>query len=658
MGYKTPRRKKRLRLPVRSKDQIEGTLLMKKNNRFHVRDSSTDESYRISVRETRKAFVGDKVQCSISPKGWAKILEVLESNTSNFIGKLEKFPGGYKALPLDSGKYNYVLILGKIPKNIKHSSFVKIKVTHQPSRNSPAKGFVEKGIDSSNPETTANEIAISRFNLRNNWEKNVINELKKLKRPQKNESNRKDLSHLPFVTIDGKGAKDFDDAVFAEENNEGLNLYIAIADVSHYVKPGSFIDAEARKRGTSVYFSNKVIPMLPEELSNDLCSLRPDEKKLCLVCKIELDLSGELKDASFFKAIINSQERLTYEETSKFFEENDYPNHLSSSFKPLKRIYDLLKQKKISRKALELDIPHFSPKIKNGEIKRFERNKQKISHQIIEECMLLANICAAEIIIRSGMDSIFRVHPKPDSINIEQLESFVRSKRINIKIRREGNVEDFYKLIKLSQNRKDKEDIHMQILQSLNLAYYSENSLEHFALAYENYTHFTSPIRRYPDLMIHRAIKVLLRQNSSEELKLSKTNKTRINLKSYPYSQKDISEIASLSSYKEREAEKASRDAINTLKCELAAKNRQKTFKGKISGITNFGIFIFLEELGIEGLCHLKNLPKNDYFVFDQESKSLVGRSSGKGYFLGDMVSARIKEVDIPMQRIDLDIKR
>ena len=658
MGYKTTRKKKRLRQSKRSRNQILGILLKKKNNKFHVKDSYTEESYKISVREIRKAFIGDKVQCSISPKGWAKIQKVIESNTSNFIGKLEKSSRGYKALPLDSGKYNHVLLKGKIPKNINLSSFVKIKVTQQPSESSPAKGFIEKAIDSSAPETTANEMAISRFNLRNNWDKNVINELKKLKRYEDNESNVKDLTSLSFVTIDGKNAQDFDDAVYAEDSKSGFNLYVAIADVSHYVHAGGFIDEEAKKRGTSVYFTNKVIPMLPEKLSNELCSLRPKEKKICLVCKIELDVLGEVKDASFFRADIKSQGRLTYEESSKYFEENSYPDHLSASLKPLKKIYDLLKEKKISRKALELEIPNFSPKIKNGEIKRFVRDKRRISHRIIEECMLLANICAAQLILKSEIPSIFRVHPKPDAINIEQLESFVRSRKINTKIRREGNIEDFYNLIELSQDRKDLEDIHMQVLQSLNLAYYSKESLEHFALAYKTYTHFTSPIRRYPDLMVHRAIKELLSQNSSEELKMSKVRKMKVNFKNYPFKQQDVSEIANQSSHKEREAEKASRNAINTLKCELAAKHIQKTFKGKISSITNFGIFIFLEELGIEGLCHIKKLPKNEYFIFDQDSKSLIGSSSGKRYSLGDIVSARINEVDIPMQRIDLGITK
>ena len=219
-------------------------------------------------------------------------------------------------------------------------------------------------------------------------------------------------------------------------------------------------------------------------------------------------------------------------------------------------------------------------------------------------------------------------------------------------------MEDFYNLIELTSNRKDAEAIHMQILQSFNLASYSNECSGHFALAYESYTHFTSPIRRYPDLMVHRAIKQLLKQSLKKELKISEIQKTKIIEKDYPFNQEEVKQIAEQSSIKDREAEMATRDAMNTLKCELALKHRQKTFKGRIVGITNFGIFILLQDLGIEGLCHIKNLPNNDYFVFDQITKSLVGRSSGKGYFLGDIVSARIKDVDVSLQRIDLDITR
>ena len=662
MGYKplSRSRKKRLRKSKKNHSKVVGLLQKSKNNRFRVKVLSREKTYKISVRELKKAFIGDKVLCSLSPIGWAIIEKVLESNTYRFIGRIEKFGKSYKASPLDSGKYNYVNIIGKLPKNLKPSSLAKIKVTEQPTISSPAKGYIEQILDESNSESKANEIAISRFNLRTTWSRNIINELKKIKKLDSFSSGlRKDLSHLAFVTIDGKDAKDFDDAVFAEKNKKGnFNLYVAIADVSHYVKVGSYIDQEARKRGTSIYFTNQVLPMLPEEISNELCSLNPDERKVCLVCKAEIDKNGTLMEAVFFEGIIESKERLTYEETNKFFEKKEYPEHLANSLRSLKEIYDLLKVKKISRYALELIIPDYIPKIQNGKIEKFVKTKRNTAHKVIEECMLLANISAAKILSKSKLPSIYRIHPKPDILSINQLQAFVRSRSINIKIRPEGLVEDFSNLIELVADRKDREAIHMQILQSLNLAIYSAKLSEHFALSYSAYTHFTSPIRRYPDLMVHRAIKGLLSQNQSGKLKINEIKKTNLNVKKYPFKLEEIKKIADLSSTKEREAEGASRNALNTLKCELALKHRQKSFQGNISGITNFGIFIHITDLGIEGLCHIKNLPKHDYYLFDEDSKSLIGKSSGQGYYLGDPVSARIKNVDVLLNRIDLDITR
>ena len=306
MRHKVSKRKKRLRRIKKPSSRIVGILQKTKSNKNRVKNVSTEESYKISVRELRKAFVGDKVQCSLSPKRWVQIEKVLEPNTSVFIGKLEKFGKGYKALPLDSGRYNYVNISGSIPASLKTSNLAKVKVTQQPTPNSSAKGYIEEMLDSSHPETAANEIAISRFNLRHKWNRNIVNELKNIQRSDLPKSNtRIDLSTLPFVTIDGKNAQDFDDAVYAETTNTGgFNLYVAIADVSHYIKVDSFTDLEARNRGTSIYFTNKVLPMLPGEISNKLCSLRPKEKKACLVCRAELDNKGKLKEAYFFEAII------------------------------------------------------------------------------------------------------------------------------------------------------------------------------------------------------------------------------------------------------------------------------------------------------------------------------------------------------------------
>ena len=659
MGPKTYPSKKRRRR-TNSSRKVVGYLKKSKINRFAVFDDKTKTYFKIASKELRKGFLGDKVECSLNQRGWVVIDKVIESNTNYFIGRIEKAGGRVKAFPLGSGRFSAVVIRGKISKKIQRDDLVKVKITRQPMNNFYATGKIDSVLDKSNQETKANEIAILKFNLRTNWSKRIINELRLLTKKDVDHSPfRKNLTKLPFVTIDGKDAKDFDDAVYAEKDNKGIfSLYVSIADVANYVNTESFIDKEAKKRGTSTYFTNRVLPMLPEQISNELCSLKPNEERKCLVCKIKLDKEGTPKETVFFEGLIKSRARLTYSKVSEYFETEDYPKKYGSSLKCLKEIFGLLKEIKKERGALDLDIPGYVPMSVEGKVYKFIKVKRNLAHKVIEECMLLANISAAEILRKSNIPSIYRIHPKPNYQNIKGLEAFSRTRSINIKIKPEGNVKDFYKLAEIALGRKDKEIIHMQILQSLNLATYSEKPSEHFALAYNLYTHFTSPIRRYPDLMVHRAIKALLRQSPNNKISLKEVHQDKGEKKNYPYNWEDIAGLAYDSSLKERLAEEATRDADNTMKCELALEKIDKVFHGSISGITNFGIFIHLKDLGIEGLCHISNFPNNDYYFFDEISKSLVGRNSGQGYFLGNSVSVKIKNVEVSSHRIDLEITK
>ena len=594
MGPKAYPSKKRRRR-TNSSRKVVGYLKKSKINRFAVFDDKTKTYFKIASKELRKGFLGDKVECSLNQKGWVVIDKVIESNTNYFIGRIEKAGGRVKAFPLGSGRFSAVVIRGKISKKIQRDDLVKVKITRQPMNNFYATGKIDSVLDKSNQETKANEIAILKFNLRTNWSKRIINELRLLTKKDVDHSPfRKNLTKLPFVTIDGKDAKDFDDAVYAEKDNKGIfSLYVSIADVANYVNTESFIDKEAKKRGTSTYFTNRVLPMLPEQISNELCSLKPNEERKCLVCKIKLDKEGTPKETVFFEGLIKSRARLTYSKVSEYFETEDYPKKYGSSLKCLKEIFGLLKEIKKERGALDLDIPGYVPMSMEGKVYKFIKVKRNLAHKVIEECMLLANISAAEILRKSNIPSIYRIHPKPNYQNIKGLEAFSRTRSINIKIKPEGNVKDFYKLAEIALGRKDKEIIHMQILQSLNLATYSEKPSEHFALAYNLYTHFTSPIRRYPDLMVHRAIKALLRQSPNNKISLKEVHQDKGEKKNYPYNWEDIAGLAYDSSLKERLAEEATRDADNTMKCELALEKIDKVFHGSISGITNF-VFLFI----------------------------------------------------------------
>jgi ribonuclease R len=542
-----------------------------------------------------------------------------------------------------------VAISGDVPKKINPSSLVKVKMSKQPVEGQLAEAYIERTFTSG--LELAYEIAISNHKIKTDWPKPVINEANKLKIDKEGNGQYEDLRDKTFVTIDGKSAKDFDDAVLGEKDKEGnYILYVAIADVARFVKQGSAIDLEAAERGTSVYFTQRVVPMLPEIISNDLCSLRPNEDRFCLVCKTIVDKNGKLQDSTFFEALINSKARLTYEKLSNEIEQNKLNKIYSKSIKNLLEIYERLKGNKEIRGALELEVPFYVPQFSNNKITKFLSSPRTLSHLMVEEFMLAANIATAEICLKFNMPSLYRVHPKPDLLKISHLRDFVRSRRINVKLDEGNSVSQLSKLVEIVEDRKDKEIIHLQILQSLSLATYEAKVSEHFALGYKAYSHFTSPIRRYPDLILHRTIKKLIEANNG-----TISCNDRINTKSF-YSQDSLEKLAIECSTKERDAEKAERDALNHLKCEFAYENIGSTFKGQITGVTNFGLFIHLQEANIEGLCHIKHLPKNEYYVYDEPSQMLQSNSSKHSYSLGDFLKVKIEKVDVFSQRVDLRI--
>ncbi len=622
----------------------------KKSKGFYVEDNR-ESQFKLGKKEIYKIMPGDTVKFSLGKREWAFIEEVIERNTREFIGSV--FTRGKKIYASPIGYENdiRVAITGDIPNKLNPGSLVKVKITQQPEAGKLAEAYIERtftgGLE------LAYEIAISNYKLNPTWPKSVISEANKLKFAEEKDVNFEDLRNKTFVTIDGKNAKDFDDAVFGENDKDGnYILYVAIADVARFVKQGSVIDQEASERGTSVYFTQKVIPMLPEVISNDLCSLRPNEDKFCLVCKTIVDKNGNLINSTFFEAKINSKARLTYEKLSKDIEQNKLNETYAKSIKNLLEIYKRLKSNKDHRGALELEVPFYVPKFKENKITKFFSSPRTISHMMVEEFMLAANIATAEICLKLNMPSLFRVHPKPDILKIKNLTSFLRSRRINAKLDDGNSVNQLSKLVGIVDDRKDKTIMHMQILQSLSLATYEAKVSEHFALGYKAYSHFTSPIRRYPDLIVHRTIKKLIQINNG-----AISSKDRIVSKG-PYTQDKLEKLAIECSKKERNAEKAERDALNHLKCEFASENIGNFYNGQITGVTNFGLFVHIQDINIEGLCHIKHLPKNEYYVYDESSQMLQSNSSKHSYSLGDFLKVKIEKVDVFSQRIDLRIQK
>ena len=620
----------------------------KKSKGFYIEDNR-ESQFKLGKKEIYKVMPGDAVKFSLGKKEWAFIEEVVERNTKEFIGTV--YTRGKKIFSSPIGFENdiRVAITGDIPNKINPGSLVKVKMTAQPREGQLAEAYIERtftgGLE------LAYAIAISNHNIKTNWPKSVISAANKLKLKKQESRHCEDLRNKTFVTIDGKNAKDFDDAVLGEKDKDGnFILYVAIADVARFVEQGSAIDQEAAERGTSVYFTQKVVPMLPEVISNDLCSLRPNEDKFCLVCKTIIDKNGNLSDSTFFEAQINSKARLTYERLSKEIEQNKLHKTYSQSIEILLEIYQRLKDNKARRGALELEVPFYVPKFSDNKITKFHSSSRTVSHMMVEEFMLAANIATAEICLTYNLPSLFRVHPKPDILKIKNLTSFLRSRRINAKLDEGNSVTQLSKLAEFVGDRKDKEIMHMQILQSLSLATYEAKVSEHFALGYKAYSHFTSPIRRYPDLIVHRTIKRLIESNNG-----AISSKDNISPKG-PYTQDHLEKIAKECSVKERDAEKSERDALNHLKCEFASENVGNSYRGQITGVTNFGLFIHLQEVNIEGLCHIKYLPKNEYYVYDESSQMLRSNSSKHSYSLGDFLKVKIEKVDVFSKRIDLKI--
>lgn len=624
----------------------------RKSKGFFIDDTKYDSQFKLGKKELYKAMPGDLVQFSLTQKGWAKIQRVITSNTTEFIGKVFKRGKRLYTSPIGFEHDLKIIVRDRKVGKIEEGYFGKFTILKQPSEENLAEAELEMVFDSEDIFSLAYEMAVTNHNIKRDWPKSVVNEIKQLKNKSFDDKRLEDLRDKVFVTIDGKNAKDFDDAVLGETDKEGnLILYVAIADVSRYVEMGTSLDHEAFDRGTSTYFSQRVIPMLPEVLSNDLCSLKPNEDRFCLVCKTKVDDEGNLSDTTFFEAVINSKARLTYGTVFREMEKNQFKRPYEKSLNTLVKIYKRLKKNRIARSSLELEVPTYSPQIENEKITRFIDSSRDDSHMMIEEFMLAANISAAKICIKQDVPSLYRIHPKPDITKIKAVETFLRTRQINASFEDGSDIKKIASIIDLVKDRRDKKIIHSQILFSMSLATYEAKVSEHYALNYASYTHFTSPIRRYPDLVVHRVIKSLIKEKGGP---VSLSDKQLI--MDRIYLEDDLIEVASQCSTKERTAEAAEREALNILKCSFAESLIGNTYKGQIVGVTNFGLFIHLQDINIEGLCHIKYLPRNEYYVFDEDSKMLQSNTSRHSYSLGDYVKVNIEKVETFGQKIDLRI--
>jgi ribonuclease R len=448
---------------------------------------------------------------------------------------------------------------------------------------------------------------------------------------------RQDLRELPFVTIDGADARDFDDAVYCRATRDGYKLFVAIADVAHYVREGTALDAAARERGTSVYFPDRVIPMLPEALSNGICSLRPNVDRLVLVCELALTAEGEPKKARFYNGVIHSHARLIYEEVAGWLgAARTREATVRNQVLLLHELYLKLRTRREVRGALDIDS--VEPKFVFNDarkIERIESRERNDAHRLIEECMIAANVAAAEYLEQHKLPALYRIHARPEGEKLVALRKFLAELGIGLPGGERPEARHFAQVLAQAKLRPDKHLIETVLMRSLKLAVYRGENAGHFGLALDAYVHFTSPIRRYPDLVVHRAIK----------RRLARTKVPKAALEEIPV-------LAEHTSMTERRADEATREAVAWLKCEFMLEKVGKSFEGTISNVTSFGMFVQLSDIFVEGLVHVTALP-DDYYQFDPTGHRLRGRRTHREFRIGQQVRVTVMRVSLDDRQID-----
>jgi ribonuclease R len=457
---------------------------------------------------------------------------------------------------------------------------------------------------------------------------------------------REDLRDLPLVTIDGEDARDFDDAVYCERTTTGWRLLVAIADVSHYVHPDTALDREALERGNSVYFPERVIPMLPEVLSNGLCSLNPEVDRLCLVCEIIFKRDGSMVRSRFFNGLMRSHARLTYTEAASIMVDGDAAarkrhDKLAPHLDELYQLYQALREARSRRGAIDFETTE--TRIIFGTERKIERIVPLVrndAHKVIEECMIAANVAAALLLERHKMPTLFRVHARPAAEKITDLQEFLNELGLGLRGGSKPGARDYSAVLEMARGRPDEHLINTVLLRSMPRAEYNPVNIGHFGLSHEHYAHFTSPIRRYPDLLVHRAIRHVLAEKKPD---------------SFRYDAAAMADFGEHCSTTERRADDATRDAVDWLKCEFMLDRIGESYPGIITSVTSFGLFVELKDIYVEGLVHVTALG-NDYYHFDPTRHRLMGERSHRIFRLGDEVSVKVVQVNLDDRKIDFEL--
>ena len=626
--------------PFSNRGLISGTVIANPKGFGFVSLDKGGKDLRLSSQQMKLVFHGDKVKVRLlNRKLDAEIVQVTQT-VKTLVGRLHINQNECYVV-VDDRRIKHEIDIVELIEGCADNQVVVVEVLNSPTLEKNASGRITSIIGNYLDEGVEVDSAIHRHEIPAIFGDKALEESAKLpnKVLTKDKKGRVDITHLELVTIDGEDSRDFDDAVYAIPSKNGWKLMVAIADVSHYVKEGSQLDAESLERGNSVYFPHRVVPMLPESISNGLCSLNPEVERLCMVCEMEIDSLGSLLEYKFYSAVMLSHARLTYIEVNEMLENKK--SKLRKKYKKIENnidfLYGLYQTLRISRqKRGVMDFDRIESQIlfdDQGKIENIVARKRNDAHRLIEECMLMANQAAAKYLQKENEDFLYRVHPKPTPEKVEITRQFLTA----IDLRLDGGLEpessDFAKLLKNASGREDENIIKTVVLRTMKQATYTPNNEGHFGLAFEDYAHFTSPIRRYPDLLVHRAIKRALSNKHRER------------------SHKMV-ELGVHLSMTERRADDASRDVEQWLKCEYMRDKVGESFNGVISGVAGFGLFVELTEIFVEGLISVRDL-KEDFFIYDDVHHQLSGQTGGRIYRLGDLIKVKVASVNLDDRKIE-----
>ena len=641
-------------------DLLKGMVIGHREGFGFLQVEGKKDDFFIPNVQMQKVMHGDYVLAQ--PNGFdrkgrpeVRIVRVLEANKKQIVGRFFIEQGIGYVMPDDSRITRDILI----PDNARLGARMgQVVVVELHSRTAPffqPIGKITEVLGDNMAKGMEVEIAIRKHDIPHSFPSAVEKQLKKWAEdvPEEAKRGRVDLRDLPLVTIDGEDARDFDDAVFCQKQGKGWKLWVAIADVSYYVRPKSALDTESYNRGNSVYFPNRVVPMLPEKLSNGLCSLNPQVDRLCMVCEITISAKGKMTDYQFYEAVMNSHARLTYNKVAKILEKDTALCERYASLVPhlqdLHEMYQALVKARQQRGAIEFETIE-SKFIFNalGRIERIEPVVRNDAHKIIEECMILANIASANFMEKHQEPALYRIHAVPGEEKLTAFRSFLAECGLSLSGGNKPTPMDYAQLLEQIKPRPDHELIQTMLLRSMSQAVYSADNIGHFGLALEEYAHFTSPIRRYPDLTLHRGIKYLLAKQKGSKRKTTDTG-------GYHYQLEEMDVFGAHCSSTERRADDATREVADWLKCEYMQDHVGEEFDGVISSVTGFGFFVRLNDLFIDGLVHISGLA-NDYYLFDMPKQRLIGENSGMIFRLGDAVKVRVEAVSLEQKQIDFSL--